>query len=97
MTVRDAGAAERLRGEIVKLRQASEEARVDFKLQLAVCCNVRVIYAVPEDHGNDMVKLKDEEPWLFSDDRKPAKDGETTWRAQRRSRVRRRKCIETLV
>lgn len=58
--------AEQLRGEIAELKQASADARVDFKLQLAGCRNVKAARAVLADHDNDVDKLKAEEPWLFT-------------------------------
>ena len=65
---KNAETAERLRGEIAELRQASADARIDFKLQLAGCRNVKAARAILSDHGDDVDKLKEAEPWLFSAD-----------------------------
>ncbi|MBR3225683.1 MAG: hypothetical protein IKF78_10240 [Atopobiaceae bacterium] len=63
---KNAETAEQLRGEIAEFRQASADARIDFKLQLAGCRNVKAARAILSDHGDDVDKLKEAEPWLFS-------------------------------
>jgi hypothetical protein len=63
---RNAETAEQLRGEIAELRQASADAHIDFKLQLAGCRNVKAARAVLANYGNDVDKLRAEEPWLFN-------------------------------
>ncbi len=62
---KNAEAAEQLRGEIANLKQQSEDARVDFTLQLAGCRNVKAARAVLSDYDGDVEKLKAGEPWLF--------------------------------
>lgn len=62
---RNAEAAERLRAEIAELRAQGESDRVDFGLKLAGCRNVKAARAILGDHGDDIEKLKAEEPWLF--------------------------------
>lgn len=53
-----AEAAEKLRGEIEELKAQGENDRIDFKLQLAGCRNVKAARAILADHGNDIDKLK---------------------------------------
>ena len=59
--------AERLRGEIAELKARGESDRIDFQLQLAGVRNVKAACAILADHGGDIYKLKDAEPWLFAD------------------------------
>lgn len=61
-----AEAAEALRGEIAELRAQGESDRIDFKLQLAGCRNVKAARAILDDHGGDVDKLREAEPWLFA-------------------------------
>lgn len=63
---KNAETAEQLRGEIAELKQASADERIDFKLQLAGVRNVKAARALLADHGNDVDKLKEAEPWLFA-------------------------------
>ena len=55
------------RAEIAALKQQGEDERIDFKLQLARCRNVKAARAVLDDHGGDVEKLKEAEPWMFAD------------------------------
>lgn len=64
---KNAEAAEALRGEIAELKAQGESDRIDFKLQLAGVRNIKAARAVLDNHGGDIDKLKDEEPWLFAD------------------------------
>ena len=64
---KNAETAEQLRGEIAE--------RIDFKLQLAGVRNVKAARALLADHGNDVDKLKEAEPWLFEAAGKHAKGG----------------------
>ena len=61
-----AEAAETLRSEIAALKAQGESDRIDFKLQLAGCRNVKAARAILADHDNDVEKLKAAEPWLFA-------------------------------
>ena len=61
-----AEAAESLRSEIAELKAQGESDRIDFKLQLAGCRNVKAARAILADHDNDVDKLKAAEPWLFT-------------------------------
>ncbi|MEE8721905.1 MAG: hypothetical protein SOI38_02780 [Eggerthellaceae bacterium] len=70
-----AEAAEQLRGEIAELKAQGESDRIDFKLQLAGVRNVKAARALLSDHGNDVDKLKEAEPWLFEASGKHAKGG----------------------
>lgn len=67
--------AEQLRGEIAELKAQGESDRIDFKLQLAGVRNVKASCALLSDHGNDVDKLKETEPWLFEAGGKHAKGG----------------------
>ena len=70
-----AEAAESLRSEIAGLKAQGESDRIDFQLQLAGVRNVKAARAVLADHGNDIDKLKEAEPWLFEGDGKHAAKG----------------------
>ncbi len=70
-----AEAADQLRGEIAELKAQGESDRIDFKLQLAGVRNVKAARALLSDHGNDVDKLKEAEPWLFEASGKHAKGG----------------------
>ena len=72
---RYAETAEQLRGEIADLKAQGESDRIDFKLQLAGVRNVKAARALLSDHDNDVVKLKEAEPWLFEAAGKHAKGG----------------------
>ena len=72
---RNAETAEQLRGEIADLKAQGESDRIDFKLQLAGVRNVKTARALLSDHDNDVVKLKEAEPWLFEAAGKHAKGG----------------------
>ena len=70
---KNAETAEQLRGEIAELKAQGESDRIDFKLQLAGVRNVKAARALFSDHGNDVDKLKEAEPWLFDTTGKHAK------------------------
>ena len=70
---KNAETAEQLRGEIAELKAQGESDRIDFKLQLAGVRNVKAARALLGDHGNDVDKLKEAEPWLFEASGKHAK------------------------
>lgn len=72
---KNAETAEQLRGEIAELKAQGESDRIDFKLQLAGVRNVKAARALLSDHGNDVDKLKEAEPWLFEATVKHAKGG----------------------
>ena len=72
---KNAETAEQLRGEIAELKAQGESDRIDFKLQLAGVRNVKAARALLADHGNDVDKLKEAEPWLFEAAGKHAKSG----------------------
>lgn len=73
--VKNAETAEQLRGKIAELKAQGESDRIDFKLQLAGVRNVKAARALLADHGNDVDKLKEAEPWLFEATGKHAKGG----------------------
>ena len=60
-----AEAAEALRAEMDELRRQGEEQRVEFELTMAGARNVRAARALLDEHGGDVSKLKEAEPWLF--------------------------------
>ncbi len=72
---KNAETAEQLRGEIAELKAQGESDRIDFRLQLAGVRNVKAARALLSDHGNDVDKLKEAEPWLFEATGKHAKGG----------------------
>lgn len=72
---RNAETAEQLRGEIAELKAQGESDRIDFKLQLAGVRNVKAARPLLADHGNDVDKLKEAEPWLFEATGRHAKGG----------------------
>lgn len=72
---KNAETAEHLRGEIAELKAQGESDRIDFKLQLADVRNVKAARALLADHGNDVDKLKEAEPWLFDASGKHANGG----------------------
>lgn len=74
---KNAETAEQLRGEIAELEAQGESDRIDFRLQLAGVRNVKAARTLLSDHGNDVDKLKEAEPWLFEAGGKHAKGGNT--------------------
>ena len=72
---KNAETAEQLRGEIAELKAQGESDRIDFRLQLAGVRNVKAARALLSDHGNDVDKLKEAEPWLFEATGRHAKGG----------------------
>ncbi|MBQ9001243.1 MAG: hypothetical protein IJ087_05255 [Eggerthellaceae bacterium] len=64
---KNAETADGLRAEIAALKEQGESDRIDFALQLAGCRNVKAARAVLADHGGDVEKLKEAEPWMFAD------------------------------
>lgn len=58
-------AAEKLSQQIDELKAQSASDRIDFELRLAGVRNVKATRAVLDDHGGDIAKLKEAEPWLF--------------------------------
>ena len=73
---KNAETADGLREEIAALRQQGADERIEFTLMLAGCRNVKAAKAVLEDHGGDVDKLKEAEPWMFAD--APAKQAGKT-------------------
>lgn len=62
---KSAEAAEALRAEMDELRRQGEEQRVEFELTMAGARNVRAARVLLDEHGGDVSKLKEAEPWLF--------------------------------
>lgn len=61
--------AEALARQIEELKAASDEERVGFELRLAGARSVTAARALLTEHDGDVAKLKEVEPWLFSDDK----------------------------
>lgn len=61
--------------QIAELKAQGESDCIDFRLQLADVRNLKAIHARLSDHGNDVDKLKEAEPWLFEVSDKHAKGG----------------------
>lgn len=62
---KSAEAAEALRTEMDELRRQGEGQRVEFELTMAGARNVRAARVLLDEHGGDVSKLKEAEPWLF--------------------------------
>ncbi len=71
-----AEAAEALRAEMDELRRQGEEQRVEFELTMAGAKSVKAARALLDEHGGDVSKLKEAEPWLF-DSAMPRQGGKT--------------------
>lgn len=65
-TAKKAEAADTLHGEIAELKAQGESDHIDFKLQLAGFRNIKAARAAPDDHGDDIDKLKAEKPCLLA-------------------------------
>ena len=74
---RTAESAETLRAEIAELKRTGEEQRVAFELAMAGCRDAKAAAALLPDHGGDVAKLKEAEPWLFADAEPPKPSGRT--------------------
>ena len=59
--------AEALAKQIEELKASADEERVGFELGLAGARSVTADRALLAEHGGDVAKLKEAEPWLFSD------------------------------
>lgn len=68
-------AADDLGRQIAELKRQMEEERTDFALRSAGCRSTKAAKALLADHGGDVAKLREAEPWLFSDG---AAEGGTT-------------------
>lgn len=69
--------AEKKSAEIAELREQAKSDRIDFELRLAGVRNVKAARAVLEDHGGNVAKLKEAEPWLFCGGDEADDDGES--------------------
>lgn len=74
---RPAEAAEALRAEMDELRRQGDEQRVEFELTMAGARSVRAARALLDEHGGDVSKLKEAEPWLFEGASAPKQSGKT--------------------
>lgn len=74
---KSAETAEALRAEMDELRHQGEEQRVEFELTMAGARNVRAARALLDEHGGDVSKLKEAEPWLFADTPAKQQGGKT--------------------
>ena len=59
-------AAEDLGKQIAELKKQMADERTDFALKAAGCRSTKAARALLADHGGDVQKLKEAEPWLFS-------------------------------
>lgn len=59
-------AAEDLGKQIAELKRQMADERTDFALKAAGCRSTKAARALLADHGGDVQKLKEAEPWLFS-------------------------------
>ena len=64
-----------LKDELEKLKAEMADERVAHKLEMAGCRNVKAARALLEDYDGDVDKLKEDCPYLFSDDRKKGSTG----------------------
>lgn len=64
-----------LEKKIDKLKSEIAEERTNHSLEMAGCRNVKAAKALLEDHGGDVAKLKEAEPWLFGKDKKEGSTG----------------------
>lgn len=60
-------AADDLGRQIAELKRQMEDERTDFALRSAGCRSTKAAKALLADHGGDVAKLREAEPWLFSD------------------------------
>lgn len=74
---KSAEAAEALRAEMDELRRQGEEQRIEFELTMAGARNVRAACVLLDEHGGDVSKLKEAEPWLFEGAAAPKQAGKT--------------------
>lgn len=58
--------AEALAKQIEELKASADEERVGFELRLAGARSVTAARSLLAEHGGDVAKLKEAEPWLFS-------------------------------
>ncbi len=58
--------AEALAKQIEELKASADEERVGFELRLAGVRSVTAARALLAEHGGDVAKLKEAEPWLFA-------------------------------
>jgi len=67
---------QQLAKEIEDLKAKMADNEVTHKLEMAGCRSVKAAKALLDDSDNDIEKLKEAEPWLFSQE-EPAKKGST--------------------
>lgn len=71
-----AESVDKLWAEMGERRRQGDEQRIGFELQMAGCRSVKAARALLDDHGGDVVTLKEAEPWLF-EDTAPKQTGKT--------------------
>lgn len=59
--------AKALEEKIAAIEKSQADERVTYKLELAGCRNAKAAKALLDDYEGDVAKLKEAEPWLFSD------------------------------
>lgn len=74
---KSAEAAEALRAEMDELRRQGEEQRVEFELTMAGARSVKAARVLLDEHGGDVSRLREAEPWLFEGTAAPRQSGKT--------------------
>ena len=78
-TIADAAKSEEakkaLEEKIEALEASQADMRTDYELKLAGCRNAKAAKALLEDHGGDVLKLKEAEPWLFQSEKSQGSTG----------------------
>lgn len=72
-----AGATESLRTEMDELRRQGDEQRLEFELTMAGARSVKATRPLLNEHGGDVAKLKEAEPWPFEGVSAPKRSGKT--------------------
>lgn len=66
---------EKLQKQVDNLKADMANKETTYKLELAGCKNAKAGKALLEDHGGDIAKLKEAEPWLFEGEKKTGSTG----------------------
>ncbi len=66
---------EKLEKRIAELEAAQADERVNHKLEMAGCKNLKAAKALLEDYDGDVPKLKTECPYLFEEEKQRGKTG----------------------
>ena len=66
---------DKLQKQVDDLKADMANKETTYKLELAGCKNAKAGKALLEDHGGDIAKLKEAEPWLFEGEKKTGSTG----------------------